>query len=207
MFGHSTSGGRYLARGSARRGVQDLGGFGETEHGGWALPCFDAQAREAATEPMLASDIFLLGRRTYQILERAWSNNRGPYAKALHKISSPTVTQGWTMSMPPRMRSRRAICGLGDPRRLRGPVIGARLALPDRDQRVPCTVSTHRVRRPVPPDIGTPSVDPVPPRWLPGRMCNGCNRFRTQCLTRGPRRRRGLILSDILAGRRPKWSR
>ena len=65
---------------------QDPGGFGETEHGGWALRYFDDEAVEAATEQVLASDTFLLGRRTYQVLERAWSKNTGPYAEALHNI-------------------------------------------------------------------------------------------------------------------------
>jgi dihydrofolate reductase len=72
--------------------VQDPGGFGETEHGAWALPYFDDAAREAATEQVLASDIFLLGRRTYQILERAWSTNTGPYAEALHNIPKIVIT-------------------------------------------------------------------------------------------------------------------
>ena len=77
--------------------VEDPSGFGETEHGAWALPYFDDAAREAATQQVLASDIFLLGRRTYQILERAWSTNPGPYAEALHNIprsSSRTLCMG-----------------------------------------------------------------------------------------------------------------
>jgi hypothetical protein len=51
--------------------VQDPGGFGETERGGWALDFFDDTSREHATESLLASDTFLLGRRTFEIIERA----------------------------------------------------------------------------------------------------------------------------------------
>lgn len=72
--------------------VQDPGGFGEIEQGGWALRHFDEEAREQATEQVLAADTFLLGRRTYEILERAWSKNTGPYAEALHKIPKVVVT-------------------------------------------------------------------------------------------------------------------
>ena len=68
--------------------VQDPGGFGETGHGGWAQHYFDGEAREQATKQVQASDIFLLGRRTYEILERAWSGNTGPYAEALRWSTS-----------------------------------------------------------------------------------------------------------------------
>ena len=79
---------------------QDPGGFGETEHGGWALRYFDDEAVEAATEQVLASDTFLLGRRTYQVLERAWSKNTGPYAEALHNIPKVVVTNTLHGSLP-----------------------------------------------------------------------------------------------------------
>jgi dihydrofolate reductase len=79
---------------------QDPGGFGETEYGGWALRYFDDEAVEAATEQVLASDTFLLGRRTYQVLERAWSKNTGPYAEALHNISKVVVTNTLHGSLP-----------------------------------------------------------------------------------------------------------
>lgn len=80
--------------------VQDPGGFGETEHGGWALKHFDDEAREQATEQLLAADTFLLGRRTYEILERAWSKNTGPYAEAMHKLPKLVVTNTLHGSLP-----------------------------------------------------------------------------------------------------------
>jgi dihydrofolate reductase len=72
--------------------VQDPGRFGETEHGGWALDFFDDASREHATESLLASDTFLLGRRTFEILEKAWSHNTGPYAEAMNQIPKVVVT-------------------------------------------------------------------------------------------------------------------
>ena len=80
--------------------VQDPGGFGETGHGGWAQHYFDGEAREQATKQVQASDIFLLGRRTYEILERAWSGNTGPYAEALHRIPKVVVTSTLRGSLP-----------------------------------------------------------------------------------------------------------
>jgi dihydrofolate reductase len=80
--------------------VQDPGGFGETDHGGWALPYFDEATQETSTQQVRASDVFLLGRRTYEILQRAWSTNTGPYAEALHEIPKVVVTNTLSGSLP-----------------------------------------------------------------------------------------------------------
>ncbi|MGL5861098.1 MAG: dihydrofolate reductase family protein [Phycicoccus sp.] len=80
--------------------IQDPGGFGETEQGGWALPYFDDAAREGATEQVLASDVLLLGRRTYELLHRAWSQNTGRYAEALHGIRKMVVSETLHGSLP-----------------------------------------------------------------------------------------------------------
>ncbi|MEV5784462.1 dihydrofolate reductase family protein [Streptomyces sp. NPDC052287] len=78
--------------------VQDPGGFGEIEHGGWALEYFDDLSRQRATDALLASDTFLLGRVTYEILEKAWSSNTGPYAEAMNNLPKAVVTS--TLSGP-----------------------------------------------------------------------------------------------------------
>lgn len=78
--------------------VQDPGGFGELERGGWALGFFDERSAEHATASLLASDAFLLGRRTFEIIEKAWSRNTGPYAEAMHRIQKIVVTN--TLSGP-----------------------------------------------------------------------------------------------------------
>jgi dihydrofolate reductase len=78
--------------------VQDPGGFGELDAGGWALGYFDEAAREQATNGLLASDIFLLGRTTYETVEKAWSGNTGPYAEAMRRIPKRVVSR--TLSGP-----------------------------------------------------------------------------------------------------------
>src|SRR5262249_30185092 len=61
--------------------AQDPGGFGEIENGGWALDYFDETSTKQATDALLASDIFLLGRATYEVIEKVWSRSTGPYAE------------------------------------------------------------------------------------------------------------------------------
>ncbi|WP_034263569.1 dihydrofolate reductase family protein [Actinospica robiniae] len=78
--------------------VEDPGGFGELERGGWALPYFDETARGRATDGLRASETFLLGRRTFEIIEKAWSGNTGPYAEAMHAI--PKLVVSSTLSGP-----------------------------------------------------------------------------------------------------------
>lgn len=80
--------------------VQDPGAFGELERGGWALDYFDEASREAATQALLASDTFLLGRKTYEIIEPAWSRNTGPYAEAMHAIPKAVVTRTREGTLP-----------------------------------------------------------------------------------------------------------
>lgn len=80
--------------------VQDPGGFGEIEQGGWALRHFDKESIEKSTEQVLASDTFLLGRRTYETLRKAWSDNTGPYAEALHNIPKVVVTNTLQGKLP-----------------------------------------------------------------------------------------------------------
>jgi dihydrofolate reductase len=80
--------------------VQDPGRFGELDHGGWALDYFDEESGRHATEQLLASDTFLLGRTTYEIIERAWSRNTGPYAEAMHKLPKVVVSRTLEGELP-----------------------------------------------------------------------------------------------------------
>jgi hypothetical protein len=57
--------------------IQDPGGFGETEQGGWANPYFSDDARQEAYEQLLASDYFLCGRVTFELMSKAWSSIKG----------------------------------------------------------------------------------------------------------------------------------
>ena len=53
--------------------VQDPRGFGETHDGGWSRPYFDDEAGRLAFEQVLASDVFLLGRPTYELFKEYWT--------------------------------------------------------------------------------------------------------------------------------------
>ena len=80
--------------------AQDPGGFGELERGGWALGFFDDTSSRSATESILANDTFLLGRQTFEMLEKSWSQNTGPYADALNRIAKVVVTNTLRGSLP-----------------------------------------------------------------------------------------------------------
>jgi dihydrofolate reductase len=67
--------------------VQDPGGFGETEDGGWANPYFDDDAGRLAFEHVLASDVFLLGRETYELFKEHWTQvHEGEYAARINSM-------------------------------------------------------------------------------------------------------------------------
>src|SRR5262249_7795114 len=52
--------------------IQDPGGFGETSQGGWGNPYFTEEAQQDAYEHLMASDYFLCGRVTYELLCKTW---------------------------------------------------------------------------------------------------------------------------------------
>ena len=74
--------------------IQDPGGFGETEQGGWANPYFSDDARQEAYEQLLASDYFLCGRVTYELMSKAWGRIKGgPYLDRMNSIPKLVVSQ------------------------------------------------------------------------------------------------------------------
>ncbi|RZS45113.1 dihydrofolate reductase [Herbihabitans rhizosphaerae] len=77
---------------------QDPGGFGELDGGGWALPYFSDAARDDAIAGIEASDLFLCGRVTYELLSTAWSGNEGEYADRLREI--PKLVASRTLRGP-----------------------------------------------------------------------------------------------------------
>lgn len=79
--------------------VQDPGGFGETQRGGWAQPYFDDEAGRLAYEQVLASDVFLLGRETYQLFKEYWTRvHEGDYAARIN--SMPKLVASRTLHEP-----------------------------------------------------------------------------------------------------------
>jgi dihydrofolate reductase len=79
--------------------IQDPGGFGETAHGGWGSPYFTAEAQQNALEHLQAADYFLIGRVTYELLRKAWSNIKGSaYLDRMNEI--PKLVASTTLAGP-----------------------------------------------------------------------------------------------------------
>jgi dihydrofolate reductase len=82
--------------------IQDPGGFGETDQGGWANQYFTDQARQEALDRLLASDYFLLGRTTYELMYRSWGNVKdgGPYLDRTNEIPKLVASTTLSGSLP-----------------------------------------------------------------------------------------------------------
>jgi dihydrofolate reductase len=76
--------------------IQDPGGFGETEQGGWANPYFNSQAEQDSFDHLQASDYFLVGRVTYELLYKSWGGVKGgPYLERMNEI--PKIVASTTL--------------------------------------------------------------------------------------------------------------
>jgi dihydrofolate reductase len=85
--------------------VQDPGGFGETKDGRWAEPYFDDEAGRLAFEHVLASDVFLLGRETYELFKKYWTQvHEGDYAARIN--SMPKLVASTTLHEPLEWNAR-----------------------------------------------------------------------------------------------------
>ena len=79
--------------------IQDPGGFGETEYGGWANPYFTDYAQAESLHHLRASDYFLIGRHTYELLHKAWGGiKHGAYLQRMNEI--PKLVASTTLSGP-----------------------------------------------------------------------------------------------------------
>jgi dihydrofolate reductase len=79
--------------------IQDPGGFGETQQGGWANPYFTEEAQQDALEHLRAADYFLVGRVTYELLHKAWANIKGgAYLDRMNAI--PKLVASTTLTGP-----------------------------------------------------------------------------------------------------------
>lgn len=80
--------------------IQDPGGFGETEQGGWGNPYFTEEAQQDAYEHLMASDYFLCGRVTYELLHHTWGKIKdgGPYLDRMNSI--PKLVASRTLTGP-----------------------------------------------------------------------------------------------------------
>ena len=79
--------------------IQDPGGFGETSQGGWGNPYFTEEAQQDAYEHLMASDYFLCGRVTYELLSKTWGKIKGgPYLDRMNSI--PKLVASRTLTEP-----------------------------------------------------------------------------------------------------------
>ena len=67
------------------------GGFA---HGGWSMPYFDPEVMGAAVgETMATTTALLFGRRTWQVMARAWPERAGdPFADRMNEITKYVVS-------------------------------------------------------------------------------------------------------------------
>src|SRR5262245_4899121 len=87
------------------RVIQDPGGFGETEQGGWANSYFTEEAGQIAYEHLAASDYFLCGRVTYELLSKAWGQIKGgAYLDRMNSI--PKLVASRTLTEPLEWNAR-----------------------------------------------------------------------------------------------------
>jgi len=78
---------------------QDPGGFGETAQGGWANPYFGNEAAQDSYEHLMASDYFLCGRVTYELLSKRWGGiKEGLYMERMNSI--PKLVASRTLKEP-----------------------------------------------------------------------------------------------------------
>ena len=79
--------------------IQDPGGFGEQDYGGWANPYFNDDMHAESLRHLQASDYFLLGRRTYQLMVKAWGDiKHGAYMQRMNEI--PKLVASTTLTGP-----------------------------------------------------------------------------------------------------------
>ena len=79
--------------------IQDPGGFGETEQGGWGNPYFTAEAQQNALEHLRAADYFLTGRVSFELLHKTWADIKGgEYLDRMNQM--PKLVASTTLTGP-----------------------------------------------------------------------------------------------------------
>jgi dihydrofolate reductase len=74
--------------------MQDPGGAGEFEHGGWSMPYWNDEIAQFKFEELFASDALLLGRVTYQGFAAAWPTmtGTGAYDERMNSLPKYVVS-------------------------------------------------------------------------------------------------------------------
>ncbi|HEV8274076.1 MAG TPA: dihydrofolate reductase family protein [Streptosporangiaceae bacterium] len=87
--------------------MQDPGGVGEIEAGGWTNPYWNDELAKLQTDLLFASDALLLGRVTYEGFAAAWpdmEHEQGPFAGKMNAmpkyVASRTLTgMAWNAAL------------------------------------------------------------------------------------------------------------
>jgi dihydrofolate reductase len=80
--------------------MQDPGGGGEFEHGGWQVPFFDEDINTFAQEILSESDALLLGRVTYEQFAQAWPTLTDEQGFAERMNTMPKYVASTTLTEP-----------------------------------------------------------------------------------------------------------
>jgi dihydrofolate reductase len=80
--------------------MQDPGGGGEFEKGGWQVPFFDHDLNSLAREILLDSDALLLGRITFELYAQAWPTITDEDGFADKMNSMPKFVASTTLAEP-----------------------------------------------------------------------------------------------------------
>jgi dihydrofolate reductase len=81
--------------------MQDPGGVGEIEHGGWSIPFFNEEAERYANDLLFSCDALLVGRITYEGFAAAWPSMEeveGDFAVRMNTM--PKHVASTTLSEP-----------------------------------------------------------------------------------------------------------
>jgi dihydrofolate reductase len=92
--------------------MQDPGGVGEIEQGGWSMPFFNEEAASYAHGQLFASDGLLLGRTTYEGFAAAWptmEEQEGDFAVRMNRL--PKFVASTTLQEPLEWQNSRLIKG------------------------------------------------------------------------------------------------
>lgn len=83
--------------------MQDSGGVGEIEHGGWSSPYFDDELGKVQSDQLLASDALLLGRVTFEGFAAAWpemEESEGEFAVRMNTLPKYVASKSLSEPLP-----------------------------------------------------------------------------------------------------------
>jgi dihydrofolate reductase len=83
--------------------MQDPGGVGEIEHGGWSNPYFNDELAEYQHDELFASDALLLGRETFAGFAAAWPSmeeTEGDFAVRMNTLPKYVASHTLTEPLP-----------------------------------------------------------------------------------------------------------